>query len=999
LFIRRLVSGAQCGPSGAFLVNHVNSMPHRIIARAGFLGIVFFLLSGSMPAQKVADEEIRSMVDRYKTDIRGPFKEIRWYCPDGSIIPPNERCPEPGGVQRARHKDEVTALAGSNHIFLGQILATTPYADFWDEGMYNSRLKQYQLEKYLRASDNGWVLRRAQFYRGAYQAEDEEQWGINFFNWLLSDKRILEEQFFLVREAARDIPHGADDNLKQNIRLGSREIADAYAPFLDIRVKLHGQPGASDVEKVKQFREDHKNRMPKEPLARMDQLIKDLEKQYEPFDIASVDPFLKTLSKESAMRESLLRFQSAYRESPGPSGRIPLLSLYLLEIRHSVLQAGEPDVRLALLDISIVLEDLLFKELAQYQPATLYEQIGTITDLGRAAAGCGYLELWEWEQLKGRMDIEGKPELTDKELYGIFEACRSITEWGTGMFMAVYEDVADLYSGFEPLSNGFLDEKIRASLLLQIGSEISSLRVNLAAFLPLSGSIMDLANTSGARGLNPGIAAGELVVVPGKTDDIVFDKNKIYVFNKPPSDMKPVAGILTVTEGNPVSHIQLLARNLGIPNAVITLQNLEELKANDGQRVFYAVSSEGVVVMKPEASITPQERALFETKAREETKIAVPVNKIDLKYTSILLLTDVDARSSGKVCGPKAANLGQLKKLFPEHVVDGLVIPFGIFREHLDQPMPGTGTTYWDYLNLIFDRAAEMNREGKDEAEVDGYVMNELRLFQSAIRQISLSDSFIEELQLKFIQVFHKESGAIPVFLRSDTNMEDLKDFTGAGLNLTLFNVVDRDVILQGIRDVWASPYSERSYRWRQRFLLNPENVFPSILIIPSVDVDYSGVAVTKGVGQGSLDDVTVAFNRGAGGAVDGQAAESYLLKQDGTNILLTPAREPQFRSLPVSGGTSTSYTWFDQPILNEINLEDLRKITSEIRVKLPKSPGIGTRGPFDMELGFKNNELWLFQVRPFVENTNAAESIYLERLNPEPGSGKMVPLNQTLTP
>ena len=34
--------------------------------------------------------------------------------------------------------------------------------------------------------------------------------------------------------------------------------------------------------------------------------------------------------------------------------------------------------------------------------------------------------------------------------------------------------------------------------------------------------------------------------------------------------MKPVAGIASVSEGNLVSHVQLLARNLGIPNAVLS---------------------------------------------------------------------------------------------------------------------------------------------------------------------------------------------------------------------------------------------------------------------------------------------------------------------------------------------------------------------------------------------------------------------------------------------
>ena len=77
---------------------------------------------------------------------------------------------------------------------------------------------------------------------------------------------------------------------------------------------------------------------------------------------------------------------------------------------------------------------------------------------------------------------------------------------------------------------------------------------------------------------------------------------------------------------------------------------------------------------------------------------------------------------------------------------------------------------------------------------------------------------FEADLKAQFRNILGKEIGSLPVFLRSDTNMEDLKDFTGAGLNLTLFNVVDVDKIFKGIREVWASPYSERRFRWRQSF-------------------------------------------------------------------------------------------------------------------------------------------------------------------------------------
>ena len=90
-----------------------------------------------------------------------------------------------------------------------------------------------------------------------------------------------------------------------------------------------------------------------------------------------------------------------------------------------------------------------------------------------------------------------------------------------------------------------------------------------------------------------------LVVINEITEKTNISGDKIYVFNHPPADLKPVAGIATVTEGNMVSHVQLLARNLGIPNAVVSADNLEELKKYNGKKYFYAVSNKGTVIMKP----------------------------------------------------------------------------------------------------------------------------------------------------------------------------------------------------------------------------------------------------------------------------------------------------------------------------------------------------------------------------------------------------------------
>lgn len=947
--------------------------------------------------QKMEASAIKEMVEKYKSDQRGPYKDIRWFCKDGSIIPPKEKCPQPGGVQRARYKDEVVALAKSNHVFLGQILSTTDKAAFWDVDNNYSRLKQYQLEAYLKLVDDGWVLRKGQFYRGAFQAEDEEAWGVDFFNWLLPSDPILHQQFFLARQAVKTLPHQGDDRRTQSIRALSKVVAEAYPAFENLRVKIHGQPEAGDLENVRAFQKQHQEKLPASALSNLQQLITEMEAFYQPINLKDLQKYINQLPKEASITENLNNYVLNHSDHNNTIARVMATAEMIWEIRSEILSVKSAKARLALLDISISLEELYFREIEDWKSNTVQDLLDKICYSGTVAAGTGLLETWEWNIIKGDLALPEQESVALAELNQYLEQARRLVEWGTGMVRGTYQDVVNLYGAFEPLAYGFYDDQIRGSVLLNLGQNIGKLGDFIAEEGNLSNQVLNLPNQSTIRGLNPGYALGELVVVSGSEEEIEVQKDKIYAFLRPPSDLKPVAGIATVTEGNVVSHVQLLARNLGIPNAVISNQNLQDLARYQGQRVFYAVSNKGTVILKPEGKMTREEQDLFAVKTRNEQKISVPVEKIDLSQTSVLNMRSVDATASGKVCGPKAANLGQLKLMFPDNVVEGLVIPFGIFRQHLDQSMPNEEGSYWTYLNQAFDKANEMKAAGESEAAIETYLLQEMEKMRTAIKEIKLSDAFLADLNQSFESVFGKKMGEVPVFLRSDTNMEDLKEFTGAGLNLTLFNVVNPEKIIQGIKDVWASPYTERSFKWRQRYLLNPENVFPSILIIPSVDVDYSGVLITKGIATGDRRDLTIAFNRGAGGAVDGQAAESYLLKHNNELQLLSPAREPSYRSLPEAGGTKTNWTNFYQPILNPENLYQIRLLAIQVNEKLPKAPGVETSGPFDVELGFKEDKLWLFQVRPFVENKNALSSNYLESITPNIPGNKRIDLSSKL--
>ena len=957
--------------------------------------LLFYAVSFS---QNISNQYIKDQIALFKTDVRGPYKDIRWFCKDGSVRQPKDPCPDSigSGVQHARYKDAVEAIGKKNHIFLGQILAYTTHQEFWDSQNYNSRLKQYQLDKYLRTVDDGWILQKAQYYRGAVQVEDEEAWGVDFYKWLLTGDTSITKNFYLIRQSLNDIPHKGDDNLAQLMRSQSKVLSDLFPQFMDLRVKIHGQPEFLDVEKVKQFKIKNATKLTAALNLKFDELLVTMTNFYKPIDIQAL-PNKTGLVKNTPIGNLIKDYVVKNGIEVKPANLVTESANLLLEIRKAVLVEKRATARIQLLDASLKLEEVVFKNASQWQPTTIKELLDKTYSLAMATAGAGYIELWEWNEIESVLKPKSTASLTLNELTTILQSARSVVEWSSSMVKATFEDIVDAYTAFEPKSYGFIDDKIRSSVTLHLGKTVGDLGDFIAMESSLTNKVLNISNQSSVRGLNPGYAFGELVVIDGSPEGVEVSSNKIYIFQKPPSDLKPVGGIATVAEGNLVSHVQLLARNLGIPNAALSDENLQSLKKFNGQKVFYAVSNKGNVILKLEKDMTTEEKGLFSKTARNEAKIAVPVENIRLDVNSILNMRNVDAKDSGKLCGPKAANLGQLKKMFPDKVVEGVVIPFGIFKSHMNQQMPGQTVSYWRFLTNMFLEAEQQRSNNISEAEVEKFQLKQLEILREAIKKMPLQASFIAQMEQEFQSVLGKKLGEIPVFLRSDTNMEDLKDFSGAGLNLTLFNVVSKEKILQGIKDVWASPYTERSFKWRQKYLLNPENVFPSILVIPSVDVDYSGVMITTGINSGNSKDLTIAFSRGAGGAVDGQSAEAYGLGADGTTNLIAPARESDYNSLPITGGTAKKSATFESSILNQQNIKEIRELAESVRQKMAKEVNSEYTGAYDVELGFKNNKLWLFQIRPFVENKKALSSGYLESITPKIDKNKEVELSKKI--
>ena len=959
---------------------------------------VVFLFPASWKSFALAqtDNELAVLVQNLKKDPKGPFQAIKWYCPDGQVLSAKEKCASPGGRQHGSLKDWVNTLEKEKKIYLNTVLSGSPNEVIWDNPDYQSRLKQYALLQFLFQIDDGWVYRLGQYYRGAVQAEDENEWGGQFLAWILADPQKIATRFFLAREACQVIPHfNQNKNRLQTIRSVSKELSDITPGFMNLRIKIHGQPDSKDLQAVRDFVQANRTFFDANQSNLFRQLIDTLEAEYHVAPLTALDTLLLRKSLKigtlsgavAALNRSRGRLdESVNNFSSEQANPYEDMAQLLFMIRHLV-SSAPPDIRVALMDTSLDLEKILFSTLHNWQPRILSELLDKTRVLVKAAAGCGYIEIWEWEAFENDR-FESTGDTADFTQFQIrAEQTRRIVDWGTAMVQSIYQPEILRFSPFEPAVNGFVDDRIRSSILLPLGETVGRLTDIVQKESGITHQLPPDMKTNTVRGMNPGLSYGILEVIVDNDTPLEIDPKKIYAFKTIPSELKPVAGLLTVSEGNMVSHVQLLARNLGIPNAVISAENLESLKLYSGQRIFYAVSQKGAVILKTDEQLSPEETDLVRKKERQQELFRVPVEKIDLEQKTLIPLSRVRAKDSGEICGPKAANLGQLKHLFPDNVGEGIVIPFGIFRQHMDQPMPGNNMTFWQFLTQTLSAPAD-----NEKARIAT-----LAKLQSAIRSMPFLPGFEADLNQQFQSAFGAAVGSLAVFIRSDTNMEDIREFTGAGLNLTVFNVRDKHKLLQGIRDVWASPYSERSYLWRQKYLENPENVFPSILLLPSVNVDRSGVVITHGIVSGEAEDVTVAFSRGVGGAVDGQMAETYLLTGSKHQLLLQPSREIHFIKLPAEGGVERETTGFNTPILTRGDRIKIRLLVETVRRILPGTPGIEGSGPFDIELGFFNDTVHLFQVRPFVENKKAGTLNYLLEQDKKYSGPKTLLMNRKL--
>jgi phosphoenolpyruvate synthase/pyruvate phosphate dikinase len=163
-----------------------------------------------------------------------------------------------------------------------------------------------------------------------------------------------------------------------------------------------------------------------------------------------------------------------------------------------------------------------------------------------------------------------------------------------------------------------------------------------------------------------------------------------------------------------------------------------------------------------------------------------------------------------------------------------------------------------------------------------------------------------------------------------------------------------------------------------------PEHVYPAVLLMRTVPVDKSGVMVTRDVDNGDPDWLSVAVNEGVGGVVDGQAAESLRVNRDTGEVrLMAQATTPWKRVPGAEGGIEKAPASGADRVLQPAEIRQLLQLARDLPKRFP--PIVDAQGQAtaaDIEFGFLQGKLALFQIRPFLESRAARGSQYLKALD-----------------
>lgn len=450
----------------------------------------------------------------------------------------------------------------------------------------------------------------------------------------------------------------------------------------------------------------------------------------------------------------------------------------------------------------------------------------------------------------------------------------------------------------------------------------------------------DIAKEQAYQALNLAKGLGRIHIIEKLDDHVEIGSNEILVLDEVPIQLPPVAGIITSQPSTPLSHINLLAKGWGIPNAYI--KNAKELlKQYDGWWVSFETLRENYTIKRADMD------QLREYQRRQAQRLDLMKPRFSLTETRLLDLSAQRARLS-IAFGGKSANLGEVMfARLPGIVVPaGFTIPFHYYDEFIKHNQ--LDDVIFGLLN--------------DQKFVHDPAYRRAQLVK--LRQQMETAEFNPALREQVLAKVNREYAGKGLFVRSSSNSEDLPNFSGAGLYTTVPNVRGDQELVDAIRKVWASLWNFEAYEARERAGVDHSKIFMAVLLQEGINSESSGVMIsTDPFDQENRAAIYISAKRGLGiKVVEGQRIAEQVIFRPRTNAIqvLTRSAEDSLLTFDEKGGVKEIPITGDRVVLTDDVIRRLVRAAMSIK-------RVFANRDQDIEWAYMKGQIYIVQSRPFI--------------------------------
>lgn len=337
--------------------------------------------------------------------------------------------------------------------------------------------------------------------------------------------------------------------------------------------------------------------------------------------------------------------------------------------------------------------------------------------------------------------------------------------------------------------------------------------------------------TSSYEALNTGTAYGILRNEGNKYFQLL-GQHDIVILDELVNDLPIVAGVITTEYQPTLSHINVLSRNRGTPNMVLS-------NPMDNKYIVEFIDSLICLkVYKDSFSIrlaTIEEAEKF-WNSRNHKPQSLPYS---VETPGLVDMKDIDCKSVN-IAGSKAANFAELSKIVFDEVdsagipENAFAIPFYYYEQYIR-----SNKIDKDIQSLLENNAILSNKDSLQKT---------LALIQQKILKGTLDSAFVTLVKNRILSF---GDTIIPYKFRSSSNSEDLEFFNGAGLYESKTGTIgsSKKPVEKAIKEVWASLWNYRAFEERKFFNIQQETAKMGVLVHRAFpDEKANGVAVTADI-------------------------------------------------------------------------------------------------------------------------------------------------------